>query len=106
MSIQRWLEERTPAGQLADAVRHKTVPRHRYSIWYFFGGMTLFFFTVQVITGALLLLYYRPSAGEAYESIAFIMTRVSFGWLVRSIHAWSANLMMASAFAHLFSVIF
>ena len=34
------------------------------------------------------------------------MTRVPFGWLVRSIHAWSANLMIGAAFAHLFSVIF
>ena len=66
--------------------------------------MTLFFFLVQVVTGALLLLYYRPSASEAYESVGFIMTRVPFGWLVRSIHAWSANLMIGAAFAHLFSV--
>ncbi len=34
------------------------------------------------------------------------MTRVPFGWLVRSIHAWSANLMVAAAFAHMFSVLF
>ncbi len=51
---------------------------------YFLGGMTLFFFGVQVVTGILLLLYYRPSASEAYESVQFIMTRVPFGWLVRS----------------------
>ena len=36
----------------------------------------------------------------------FIVARVPFGWLIRSIHAWSANLMVASAFAHLFSVLF
>jgi cytochrome b6 len=34
------------------------------------------------------------------------MTRVPFGWLIRSIHAWSANLMVAAAFAHMFSVLF
>jgi len=68
--------------------------------------MTLFLFGIQVGTGALLLLYYRPSAAEAYESVRFIMTRVPFGWLVRSIHAWSANLMVATAFGHLFSVLF
>jgi len=68
--------------------------------------MTLFLFGVQVGTGALLLLYYRPSSTEAYESVQFIVARVPFGWLIRSIHAWSANLMVASAFAHLFSVLF
>ena len=101
-----WLKERLPLGPVAEVVRHKTVPLHRYSLWYYFGGMTLFLFGVQVGTGALLLLYYRPSAGEAYESVQFIMTRVPFGWLIRSIHAWSANLMVAAAFAHFISVVF
>ena len=101
-----WLETRVPLQALVEFMRHKRVPEHRYSIWYYFGGITLFLFAVQVGTGALLLLYYRPSASEAYESVQFIMTRVPFGWLVRSIHAWSANLMVAAAFAHLFSVLF
>ena len=60
---------------------------------------------IQVATGILLLLYYRPSAGEAYESIQFLMTEVQFGWLVRSIHAWSANLMVFVMFIHLFSAL-
>jgi cytochrome b6 len=104
--LRPWLEERLPLADLVETLRHKTVPHHRYSIWYYFGGMTLFLFAIQVGTGALLLLYYRPSAAEAYESVQFIVARVPFGWLVRSIHAWSANLMVASAFAHLFSVLF
>ena len=104
--LHAWLRERVPVAELLEPLRHKTVPQHRYSVWYYFGGMTLFLFGIQVGTGALLLLYYRPSASEAYESVQFIMTRVPFGWLVRSVHAWSANLMVASAFAHLFSVLF
>jgi cytochrome b6 len=101
-----WLDERVPIAAVIETLRHKRVPQHRHSIWYYFGGITLFLFIVQVVTGALLLLYYRPSAGEAYESVQFIMTRVQFGWLVRSIHAWSANLMIAAVFGHLFSVLF
>ena len=68
--------------------------------------MTLFFFLVQVFTGVLLMLYYRPSANEAFESVEFIMTVVPFGWLIRSIHSWSANLMVFFAFLHLVSVYF
>ena len=104
--VRAWLDERLAFSDVIDALRHKTVPHHRYSVWYYFGGMTLFLFGIQVGTGALLLLYYRPSAAEAYESVQFIVTRVPFGWLVRSIHAWSANLMVACAVAHLFSVLF
>jgi len=104
--MKGWLDERLPLADLIEMLRHKRVPHHRYSVWYYFGGMTLFLFLIQVGTGALLLLYYRPSAAEAYESVQFIVSRVPFGWLVRSIHAWSANLMVASACAHLFSVLF
>jgi cytochrome b6 len=68
--------------------------------------MTLFLFGVQVGTGILLLLYYRPSAAEAYESVQFIVTQVEFGWLIRNVHSWSANLLIGLAFAHLFSVFF
>jgi cytochrome b6 len=68
--------------------------------------MTLFLFIIQVCTGILLLLYYRPSAEEAFESVQFIMTEVQFGWLIRSIHSWSANLMIATMMIHLFSVYF
>jgi cytochrome b6 len=106
MPARDWLYERTPLASIEEAIAHKSVPRHRYSAFYFLGGMTLFFFVIQVVTGGLLLLYYRPSASEAYESVGFIMTRVPFGWLVRSIHAWSSNLMIGAAFAHLFSVIY
>jgi cytochrome b6 len=104
--VLAWLGERVPIAAVIETLKHKRVPLHRYSIWYYFGGITLFLFIVQVVTGGLLLLYYRPSAGEAYESVQFIMTRVPFGWLVRSIHAWSSNLMVAAAFGHLFSVLF
>ena len=104
--LAAWGRERLPLDSVADLIRHKTVPVHRHSYAYYLGGMTLFLFAMQVGTGALLLLYYRPSASEAYESVQFIMTRVPFGWLIRSIHSWSANLMVAAAVAHMFSVLF
>ncbi len=105
-ALRSWLAERAPIAEIVETLRHKRVPQHRYSVFYYAGGAALFFFIVQVITGALLLMYYRPSAGEAYESVQFIMARVPFGWLVRSIHAWSANLMVGAVFVHLFSVLF
>ena len=104
--MRAWLRDRLPVAEVEEAIRHKTVPQHRHSIWYYLGGMTLFFFLVQVVTGILLLLYYRPSAAEAYDSVQFIMTRVPFGWLIRSLHSWSANLMVGAAFVHLFSVLY
>lgn len=104
--IGSWLDERLSLTTIREVASHKTVPVHRYMPLYYFGGMTLFFFLVQVMTGILLMLYYRPSAEEAFESVEFIMTTVPFGWLVRSIHSWSANLMVFFAFAHMATVYF
>jgi cytochrome b6 len=100
-----WLDERLDLGGVRHFVAEKGVPIHAQKVWYYLGGMTLFLFGVQVFTGILLLLYYRPSASEAYESVQFIVTRVEFGWLIRNVHSWSANLLIALAFAHLFSVL-
>ncbi|MFZ0430551.1 MAG: cytochrome bc complex cytochrome b subunit [Acidobacteriota bacterium] len=105
-SLYAWLRARLPVDSVVDLAEHKTVPVHRYSICYYLGGMTLFFFIVQVATGILLMLYYRPSAGEAFESVEFLMTTVPFGWLIRSIHSWSANLMIFFLFVHLATVYF
>ena len=103
---RQWLDDRFDLDDLTAPLRHKTVPIHRLSYWYFLGGITLFLFVIQVCTGILLLLYYRPSSNEAFESVQYIMTRVKFGWLVRSVHSWAANLMIFTAFAHMFSVLF
>jgi cytochrome b6 len=104
--VYDWLDHRLPLSAGVELARHKTVPVHRHTVFYYFGGMTLFFFGVQVVTGILLMLYYRPSAGEAFESVEFIMTTVPFGWLIRSLHSWSANLMVYFAVVHLASVYF
>jgi quinol-cytochrome oxidoreductase complex cytochrome b subunit len=104
MSTIDWLDQRLDLSAARRFIAEKGVPVHTQKIWYYLGGMTLFLFGVQIFTGILLLLYYRPSATEAYESVQFIVTQVQFGWLIRNVHSWSANLLIGLAFAHFFSV--
>ncbi|MEW5796323.1 MAG: cytochrome b N-terminal domain-containing protein [Candidatus Zixiibacteriota bacterium] len=101
-----WLDQRFKISALVDYMGHKVVPVHGHSIFYYFGGITLFLFIVQVVTGILLLMYYRPGADSAYESVRFIVSEVAFGWLIRALHSWSANLMILFAFLHMFTVYF
>jgi len=100
-----WLDERLGLTAVTSVGMKKEVPVHRHTIWYYLGGMTLFLFMVQIGTGVLLLFYYRPSADEAFESVQFLMAEVEFGWLIRSIHHWAANLMVFTLFLHMFSVL-
>jgi len=104
--INAWVEERLDLSTLRHLTLEKTVPKHRYTPLHLFGGVALFFFTVQIVTGILLLLYYKPTAGEAFKSVEFIVTQVPYGWLIRSIHSWSANLMILAIFIHMFAKYF
>jgi len=106
MTVIDWIDQRLDLSEVRHFVAEKGVPVHTQKVWYYLGGMTLFLFGVQVCTGILLLLYYRPSSGEAYESVQFIVTQIPFGWLIRNVHSWSANLLIGLAFAHFFSVFF
>jgi cytochrome b6 len=101
----RWLDDRLGFTALVPLAKKKSVPIHKHSIWYYMGGMALFLFLLQIVTGILLLFYYRPSAEGAFESVQFLMAEVKFGWLIRSIHSWGANLMVLTLFVHLFSTL-
>ncbi len=100
----RWLLNRYPVWPVYDFLAEKSVPKHRASIWYNLGGMVLFFFAVQVVTGILLMVYYRPA--EPWSSVQRLVMEIPFGVLVRSVHHWSANLMILALFIHLFSAFF
>jgi len=93
-------------GNVRDFASKKEVPVHRSMVFYYLGGMALFLFAVQAATGILLLLYYRPSASEAYESVQYIMAEVPFGWLIRSIHSWGANIFVGVVILHFVSTFF
>jgi cytochrome b6 len=89
-----------------EALKAKIVPRHGSSIWYYMGGLALFFFSVQVVTGILLMLYYRPVPESAHDSIQLLITKVPFGQLIRSVHSWSSNALIAIVLIHMFSAFF
>jgi cytochrome b6 len=104
--VQSWVRLRLNLVPVMEFAAKKKVPEWRGSFWYYFGGVSLFLFLVQVATGILLLMYYQPGEKTAYESVRFIVVKVKFGWLVRSIHSWAANLFILSVFVHMFSVYF
>lgn len=104
-ALYEWLDSRLGFSPLLELALKKRVPEHKHSFWYYWGGITLFFFIVMCLSGVLLLVYYRPG-DSAYESVRQITYDIKFGWLIRSTHSWAANLMIASAFVHMFSAFF
>lgn len=103
--IYNYLDERLSLGELQKFGAKKTVPLHKHSLWYYWGGISMLCFLVQVFTGVLLLIYYKPGP-DAYNSVREITYDIHFGWLIRSAHSWSATLFLVSVFVHMFSVYF
>jgi quinol-cytochrome oxidoreductase complex cytochrome b subunit len=99
-----WVEQRTGLGPVIGALLHVRIPMSARTMY--FGGIALFLFGIQVVTGTLLTLYYKPTPDAAYESVQFVTSDVSFGWLIRSLHHWAANLMILFVALHLLRVFF
>lgn len=102
--LTAWFEERYPVALVRDFFRAqagKLLPPHT-SWWHTLGSLLLFLTANQIVTGVLLMVYYRPAPETAYESIHHIMTRMHFGWLIRGLHAWGANIMILLLVAHMF----
>ncbi|HET6401300.1 MAG TPA: cytochrome bc complex cytochrome b subunit [Candidatus Kapabacteria bacterium] len=89
-----------------EALKIRRIPHHRHSYWYYLGGLALFFLAIQVVTGLLLLCYYRPTPEAANQSVRMIVSNVPFGIVIRSIHAWAANILIAIVIIHTLSVFF
>ncbi len=87
-----------------DFLRHKQIPRNRHTAWMYTGSVILLFFGIQVVTGIMLAFYYRPTLEAANKSVGEIMTKVPLGWIIRSVHSWSATFMIAAVFIHMLSL--
>jgi quinol-cytochrome oxidoreductase complex cytochrome b subunit len=95
-----WLEERSG---LVGAVKYflfRHVPRE--TNWFHtLGSATLTAFIVQLITGVILAMYYKPDPENAYESIQKITNDLTLGWLVRGMHRWGASVFIILLFLHM-----
>ncbi len=68
------------------------------------GGLTFFFFLVTVVTGVLLMFYYRPVAEYAYNDMKYLQFDIPFGMITRNMHRWAAHAMVIMVMLHMFRV--
>ena len=77
-----------------------------FSATWYLGALTFGTFLILVITGILLMLYYHPSAPQAYADMKDLQYVVSSGVFLRNLHRWSAHAMVFLVFAHMFKVFY
>lgn len=87
-----------------------TTRTHRWSLrWvttYGLGIAALSSFVLTLITGVLLMFYYKPYPQVAYDSIKDIHFVVPTGRFIRNIHRWAANVMVVVVILHMVRVFY
>jgi len=95
-----WLEERSGlVGAVKYFLFRKVPPETNW--FHTLGSATLTAFLVQLVTGVILAMYYKPSPEEAYGSIQKITNELTLGWLVRGMHRWGASVFIILLFLHM-----
>ena len=77
------------------------VPAHANRIGYILGGITFFGFLILAATGIWLAQFYHPTPATARESVVYIMNVAPVGDLVRGVHFWVSNIVMATVLLHM-----
>ncbi|GAB4185539.1 MAG: cytochrome bc complex cytochrome b subunit [Calditrichia bacterium] len=112
MSWKNWMKERFPIdySRIVDISEKifikEPIPTHMKKWLCCMGATPLILFGLQVLTGILLTFYFVPSPDMAYESVRHITEDVRFGYWLRGIHRWGANLMIISLLLHMVRVFF
>ncbi len=89
-----WIDDRTDARPALRRFADRPVPRgiRWETLW---PSMILFTFLVQAITGFFLWIFYSPSAQTAWESVYYLQYEVTGGWLLRGVHHYAAQVLVA-----------
>ena len=95
-----WVEERSGLVSVSKYFLFRNVPRD-ISWLQTLGSALITVFIVQVTTGILLAMYYKPSTEEAFDSIRYITDEATLGWLVRGMHKWGSSVMVILLFLHM-----
>ncbi len=105
--VVSWFKARVPVDE--EFLRHagaEPVSGHLKRWWWCLGGTPLYLFLLQIFTGIMLTFYYTPDPDRAWESVQRITTEVPYGWYLRSMHKWAANLMIVAVILHMMRVFF
>jgi quinol-cytochrome oxidoreductase complex cytochrome b subunit len=103
LALREWVKDRLGWSGLRAALGQHRAPRRGFV--FYLGGITLFLFLVQVGSGILLLLHYRPDVTQAHASVVRIMGEIPYGDLIRGVHTWASDLFVACLVAHFFTVV-
>jgi cytochrome b6 len=96
--IYDWFEERLEIQSIADDITSKYVPPH-VNIFLLFRWYYIYSF-LSTSSNWICYDFLLPTYSSRSVSVNYLMTDVNFGWLIRSIHRWSASMMVLAMILH------
>ncbi|WP_187950879.1 cytochrome b [Helicobacter pylori] len=102
-NLGEWLDMRLGTNKLVKVLMTEYwIPKNINFLWAM-GVILLTLFGVLVVSGFFLLMYYKPDAKMAFDSVNFtIMQEVAYGWLWRHMHATAASMIFVIIYIHMF----
>ena len=104
-----WIDKRFPLTPLLKNHLAEYYAPKNFNFWYFFGSLATVILVLQIVTGILLVMHYKPDASlnsagipVAFASVEYIMREVPFGWLIRYMHSTGASAFFVVIYLHMF----
>ena len=101
-ALMTWVDKRLPVTSFWNEHLAKYYAPKNFNFWYYFGSLAIFVLVIQIVTGILLTMHYKPSAAEAFASVEYIMRDVDWGWLIRYMHSSGASFFFIIIYLHMF----
>ena len=100
--LLQWIDRRFPLSKVWNEHMAQYYAPKNFNLWYFFGSLGLLVLVMQIVTGILLAMHYKPDAGLAFASVEYIMRDVPYGWMIRYMHSTGASLFFVVVYLHMF----
>jgi ubiquinol-cytochrome c reductase cytochrome b subunit len=104
-----WVDDRFPATKLWKEHLSEYYAPKNFNFWYFFGSLAMLVLVIQIVTGIVLTMHFKPDASlnasgvpVAFASVEYIMREVPWGWLIRYMHSTGASMFFLVVYMHMF----
>ncbi len=102
MSLINWIDDRFPLTKVWNEHLAQYYAPKNFNFWYYFGGLAVVVLVLQIVTGIILTMHYKPDAELAFASVEYIMRDVPAGWFVRYLHGVGASMFFLVVYLHMF----
>ena len=100
--FMEWIDERFPATKVWEEHVAKYYTPKNFNFWYYFGSLLLLVMVLQIVTGIVLTMHYKPDSSLAFASVEYIMRDVPGGWFIRYLHSVGASMLFLAVYLHMF----